>query len=87
MTSYRTNQSLSCQTKKPKVRKTPYLGRCAIYSSIWKETHPHAVVSTAPTIESALRLAEQISVQKGGMQALITGSLYLVGGALGLLRP
>lgn len=70
-----------------KVPETPYPDLCAIYSSLWKETHPHAVVSTAPTIQSALRIAEQISVQEGGMQALITGSLHLVGGALNLLRP
>lgn len=68
-----------------KVPETPFLDLCTIYSSLWKETHPRAVVSTEPTIQSALRLAERISVQQGGMQALVTGSLYLVGGALNLL--
>lgn len=49
--------------------------------------HPHAAVSTEPTIQGAMRLAERISAQQGGMQAFVTGSLHLVGGALNLLRP
>ncbi|KAF3391271.1 hypothetical protein F1880_007783 [Penicillium rolfsii] len=70
-----------------KVPETPFPDFCGIYSEIWKEIHPHAIVSTEPTIEGAIRLAERISVQQGGMQAFVTGSLHLVGGALSLLRP
>lgn len=70
-----------------KVPETPFPDLCAIYSSLWKEIHPHATVSTEPTIQGAIKLAERISMQQGGMQAFVTGSLHLVGGALNLLRP
>lgn len=70
-----------------KVPETPFPDLCGIYSSLWKEIHSDATVSTEPTIEGAIRLAERISVQQGGMQAFVTGSLHLVGGALNLLRP
>lgn len=70
-----------------KVPETPFPDLCTIYSSLWKEIHPHATVSTEPTIEGAIRLAERISIEQGGMQAFVTGSLHLVGGALSLLRP
>ena len=32
-------------------------------------------------------LAKRIGDQEGGMQTLVTGSLYLVGGALNILCP
>ncbi|KAJ5594687.1 folylpolyglutamate synthase, partial [Penicillium hispanicum] len=70
-----------------KAPETPFSDLCPIYSSLWKETHPHAAVSIEPTIEGAIKLAERISEQQGGMHALVTGSLHLVGGALSLLRP
>ncbi|KOS40531.1 hypothetical protein ACN38_g8616 [Penicillium nordicum] len=70
-----------------KVPETPFPDLCAIYSSLWTEIHPSTAVSTEPTIQGAIRLAERISSQQGGMQALVTGSLHLVGGALNLLRP
>ena len=70
-----------------KVPDTPFPDLCAIYSSLWKEIHPHTVISTEPTIEGAIKLAEQISMQYGGMQTFVTGSLRLVGGALNFLRP
>lgn len=70
-----------------KVPETPFPDLCKIYSELWKELHPHATVSTEPTIEGAIRLAERISIEQGGMEAFVTGSLHLVGGALSLLRP
>lgn len=70
-----------------KVPETPFPDLCSIYSSLWKEFHPDATVSTEPTIEQAIRRAEQISHQEGAMEAFVTGSLHLVGGALSLLRP
>ncbi|KAJ5875289.1 uncharacterized protein N7473_012636 [Penicillium subrubescens] len=70
-----------------KVPETPFPDLCTTYSSLWKEIHPHATVSTEPTIEGAIRLAERISIEQGGMHAFVTGSLHLVGGALSFLRP
>ncbi|KAF3392506.1 hypothetical protein F1880_008874 [Penicillium rolfsii] len=70
-----------------KVPETPFPDLCKIYSSLWKEIDPQATVSTEATIQGSIRLAEQISMQQGGMQCFITGSLHLVGGALSLLRP
>lgn len=69
-----------------KVPETPFPDLCTIYSSLWKKMHPDTEISTEPTIQGAIRLAEQISNQKGGIQAFFTGSLHLVGGALSLLR-
>ncbi|KAJ5537512.1 hypothetical protein N7494_006991 [Penicillium frequentans] len=70
-----------------KVPETPFPDLCAIYSSLWKGIHPQATVSIEPTIEAAIRAAELMSARQGGMQAFVTGSLHLVGGALNLLRP
>jgi folylpolyglutamate synthase len=78
---------VSWKDKTLKVPETPFPDLCTIYSSLWKEFHPGATVSIEPTIEQAIRLAERISVQHGGMEAFVTGSLHLVGGALSLLRP
>ncbi|KAJ5938439.1 hypothetical protein N7466_001573 [Penicillium verhagenii] len=70
-----------------KVPQTPFPDFCTSYSSLWKTMHPHAAVSIESTIEGAIRLAERIGVQQGGMQVFVTGSLHLVGGALNILRP
>lgn len=70
-----------------KVPETPFPDLCSIYTSLWKEFHPNSTVSTEPTIEQAIRHAERIGLQQGGMEAFVTGSLHLVGGALSLLRP
>lgn len=70
-----------------KAPENPFPDLCTIYSSLWKEIHPHTTVSTETTIEGAIKLAERMSMQQGGMQAFVTGSLHLVGGALNLLRP
>lgn len=66
---------------------TPFPDLCAIYSSLWKELHPDATISIESTIEQAIRLAERVSIQHGGMEAFVTGSLHLVGGALSVLQP
>jgi folylpolyglutamate synthase len=65
---------------------TPFPDLCATYSALWKDFDHQAAVSSEPTIEGALNLAKQISAKEGGMQAFVTGSLHLVGGALNLLR-
>lgn len=59
---------------------------CALYTSVWKELDPQAIVTTAPTIEGAVRLAREIGDREDGMQVLVMGSLYMVGGTLSLLR-
>jgi folylpolyglutamate synthase len=45
------------------------------------------MVTTAPTIEGAVKLAREIGAREDGMQVLVTGSLHMVGGALNVLRP
>ncbi|QSS62782.1 folylpolyglutamate synthase [Histoplasma capsulatum] len=57
-----------------------------LYSSIWTSLSPKSVVSIEPTIERAIKLAKHIGTQQGGMDVLVTGSLYLVGGALNVLQ-
>ncbi|KZN89780.1 Folylpolyglutamate synthase [Penicillium chrysogenum] len=69
------------------VPKTPLRDLCATYSSSWQDFDNQAKVFSEPTIEGALNLAKRISAQEGGIQAFVTGSLRLVGGALTLLRP
>jgi folylpolyglutamate synthase len=59
----------------------------AVYSEFWKKFDPQANVLKHSTIEGALMLAKRIGDQEGGMQTLVTGSLYLVGGALNILCP
>jgi folylpolyglutamate synthase len=60
---------------------------CASYTSVWKELDPQAMVTIAPTIEGAVRLAREIGDREDGTQVLVTGSLHMVGGTLSLLRP
>ena len=58
------------------------------YIQAWQSVHPLVDMHVEPTIEGALNLARQIGNQNGnGTQTLITGSLYLVGGALSILQP
>lgn len=74
----------------------------ALYSTEWKKLDPHASVLCVGTIETALKVARRLgegtatvvegaaaaaAADGGGMQALVTGSLHMVGGALNLLRP
>lgn len=56
------------------------------YIHAWKEHQPGAKVSVELTVEGALDLARATD-RGAGMYALITGSLYLIGGALRLLEP
>ncbi|CEJ61085.1 hypothetical protein PMG11_09628 [Penicillium brasilianum] len=87
-TTYQEKEDGSTRIDKTlKVPETPFPDLCSIYTSLWKEFHPNTTVSTEPTIEQAIRLAERIGLQEGGMEAFVTGSLHLVGGALSLLRP
>ena len=57
------------------------------YARIYRTIAPDTEVSVQPTIEQALLQAKEIGDRDGGMQTLITGSLFLVGGALRLLEP
>lgn len=56
------------------------------YIHAWREYQTDTQVSVEPTVEGALNLA-RMADRGAGMQTLITGSLYLVGGALRLLEP
>ncbi|KAL7620229.1 Folylpolyglutamate synthetase [Parahypoxylon ruwenzoriense] len=62
------------------------------FAEKWKELDPKARVDVVPTIEGAIRCVREIgaTVEAEGkgqtVQALITGSLHLVGGALGILE-
>ncbi|CZS92453.1 related to folylpolyglutamate synthetase [Rhynchosporium agropyri] len=55
------------------------------YAETWSRLDPTAVVICERTIEGALDRAREIGDQNNGVQALITGSLHLVSGALYLL--
>jgi len=57
------------------------------YVETWKNLDTKATISSEQTIEGALDRAREIGDQNNGMQALITGSLHLVSGALCLLEP
>lgn len=58
-----------------------------IYTDIWRSADPDAIIERTQVIEEALSLARKIGEQNHGMQALVTGSLHLVGGALNVLQP
>ncbi|KAE8154567.1 folylpolyglutamate synthase [Aspergillus avenaceus] len=71
-----------------KIMKPPLMafpGLCETYSSLWAKFDPEASVSMEPTIEKALQRARNIGEQNGA-HIFVTGSLYLVGGALAFLR-
>jgi folylpolyglutamate synthase len=70
--------------RQPKILEMPSRD---VYSAIWKRTQPNANILFEPTIQGALEIARKIGKEHGSMQTLITGSLRLVGGALGLLQP
>ncbi|KAG6035616.1 methionine-synthesizing 5- methyltetrahydropteroyltriglutamate--homocysteine methyltransferase [Claviceps sp. Clav32 group G5] len=56
----------------------------------WKALDPHCEVVVLPSIEEALgyarRVADALEGRDGKAQTYVTGSLHLVGGALGLLE-
>ena len=58
-----------------------------LYAETWKTLDPKATISTKRTIEEALDQAREFDHSNTGIQALITGSLHLVSGALCLLQP
>lgn len=73
-----------------RIMKAPYSSfydLCASYSTAWKDVDPHATVAIAPTIERAVNLAREVGLQENNLQVLVTGSLYMVGGALRFLKP
>lgn len=59
------------------------------FADKWKTFDPLAEISVIPTIEEALNFAQGLSkdLKEGEtVQAFVTGSLHLVGGALGILE-
>lgn len=56
------------------------------YIEAYRCIDPDAHISIEPTIEGALNLAREFGNRDNGMQALVTGSLRLIGGALRLLE-
>ncbi|KAK4166619.1 tetrahydrofolylpolyglutamate synthase [Cladorrhinum sp. PSN259] len=60
-----------------------------IFAEKWAALDPSAKISVIPSIEEAINTARSIADSEGSgrkVQALITGSLHLVGGALGILE-
>lgn len=60
-----------------------------VFADKWKELDPSANVMLIPSIEEAINTARGLADKEGEqqkLQALITGSLHLVGGALGILE-
>ncbi|KAJ1324405.1 folylpolyglutamate synthase [Microdochium nivale] len=63
------------------------------FAEKWRTLDPQANITVVPTIEDAIELVRNLGVQmfeasagQEKVQALITGSLHLVGGALGILE-
>ncbi|KAL8725125.1 MAG: hypothetical protein Q9181_006537 [Wetmoreana brouardii] len=56
------------------------------YIEAYRRIEPNVDISVEPTIEGAMHLAKDIGTRDSGMQTLVTGSLYLTGGALRLLE-
>lgn len=60
-----------------------------VFAERWSTLDPSANVILIPTIEEAINKARSLVDTTEGeqkVQALITGSLHLVGGALGILE-
>ncbi|KAH6633964.1 Mur ligase [Chaetomium sp. MPI-SDFR-AT-0129] len=58
-----------------------------IFAERWKQLDPSANILLIPTIEEAINTAREFAKEdEPPVQALITGSLHLVGGALGILE-
>lgn len=59
-----------------------------VFAERWSTLDPSANVMLIPTIEEAINKARSLMEAEGDqkVQALITGSLHLVGGALGILE-
>lgn len=57
------------------------------FAEKWKALDPSANVMLIPSIEAAITTARGLAQEgRPKVQALITGSLHLVGGALGILE-
>jgi folylpolyglutamate synthase len=57
------------------------------FADRWKTLDPSANVMLIPSIEEAINTARGLAKESGKKaEALITGSLHLVGGALGILE-
>jgi folylpolyglutamate synthase len=59
------------------------------FAEQWKSLHPSASVVVLPTIQEALDHARSLSSRGSGepdVRVLVTGSLHLVGGAIGVLE-
>jgi len=56
-----------------------------VFADRWKQLDPSANVMLIPSIEAAINTARGLGGEQK-VQALITGSLHLVGGALGILE-
>jgi folylpolyglutamate synthase len=69
----------------PKILESSYQGP-QVYAEIWKRAQPDSNILFEPTIRGALETARKLSKDYGTMQTLVTGSLFLVGGALSLLQ-
>lgn len=52
------------------------------FADVWKRVHTGSEIHFERNIQEAMATARNIGAKHGGMRALITGSQYLVGGAL-----
>jgi len=59
----------------------------SLCSAIWSELDASSIVTTELSVEAALNAAESISKKHDGVKILVTGSCYIAGPALDLLRP
>jgi folylpolyglutamate synthase len=58
-----------------------------VFADKWRELDPSANIMLIPSIEEAISTARTLAKDNDPkVQALITGSLHLVGGALGILE-
>lgn len=58
-----------------------------VFADKWRELDPSANIMLIPSIEEAINTARTLAKDDDPKaQALITGSLHLVGGALGILE-
>lgn len=57
------------------------------YQALWANLDSKAQVECKQSVQEAIDLARSIGQPHNGMQALIVGSLYLVGGVISILEP
>jgi folylpolyglutamate synthase len=61
-----------------------------MFAEKWSQLDPSAKITVLPSIEGAINHVRELSKglenEQDAVQALITGSLHLVGGALGILE-